>query len=120
MQYLMSHGGLLGTSRPCHYAVLLDENKMAPEVLQRLTYNLAYIYPRSTRSVSIVSPAYYAHHVATRARAHLGGDMEDDSTTMLSSASSGREEARRDEALSQARDKLRQIHSNLENTMYFM
>ena len=25
--YLQSHGGLLGTSRPAHYNVLLDENK---------------------------------------------------------------------------------------------
>jgi hypothetical protein len=25
--YLLSHGGILGTSRPAHYNVLLDENK---------------------------------------------------------------------------------------------
>lgn len=25
--YLQSHGGLLGTSRPAHYNVLIDENK---------------------------------------------------------------------------------------------
>lgn len=58
----MSHGGLLGTSRPTHYTVLLDENKLPADAIQSLTYHLAYIYPRSTRSVSIASPAYYAHH----------------------------------------------------------
>ena len=139
----MSHGGLLGTSRPCHYSVLVDESKLSADALQQLTYNLAYIYPRSTRSVSIVSPAYFAHHgmlfpaypipylnadrviyfffsVATRGRAHLGHDDEDDSTTMISSASSGREEVIRDTKLQQAREKLKQIHKNLESTMYFM
>lgn len=134
----MSHGGLLGTSRPCHYAILLDESKMPPDVIQRLTYNLAYIYARSTRScvfsccalvladiqlfsyrVSIVSPAYYAHHVATRARAHLGGD-DDDATTVISSASSGRDAEMRDQKLAQARERIRQIHANLEDSMYFM
>jgi eukaryotic translation initiation factor 2C len=116
----MSHGGLLGTSRPCHYQVLIDENKMSPDVLQQLTYNLAYIYPRSTRSVSIVSPAYFAHHVATRARAHIGGDIDDDQSMIFSELSSGREAAIRDQKLQGARDKLRNIHVNLENSMYFM
>lgn len=119
-QYLMSHGGLLGTSRPCHYQVLIDENKMSPDVIQQLTYNLAYIYPRSTRSVSIVSPAYFAHHVATRARAHIGGDMDDDQSVIFSELSSGREAAIRDQKLQGARDRLRNIHTNLENSMYFM
>jgi len=117
--YLMSHGGLLGTSRPCHYAVLRDESRLSADAIQQLTYHLAYIYPRSTRSVSIVSPAYYAHHVATRARAHLGND-DDDSSTVISSASSNREAEMRDEKLRSARSRLRQIHANLENTMYFM
>lgn len=116
----MSHGGLLGTSRPCHYQVLIDENKMSPDVLQQLTYNLAYIYPRSTRSVSIVSPAYFAHHVATRARAHIGADMDDDQSVIISELSSGREAAIRDEKLESARAKLKNVHANLENSMYFM
>lgn len=118
--YLMSHGGLLGTSRPCHYAVIVDENKMPPDEIQQLTYNLAYIYARSTRSVSIASPAYYAHHVATRARAHIGSEFDDDGATIASSASSGREEAQRDSRLAAAREKLRQVHINLEDTMFFM
>lgn len=116
----MSHGGLLGTSRPCHYQVLIDENKMSPDIVQQLTYNLAYIYPRSTRSVSIVSPAYFAHHVATRARAHIGGDIDDDQSVIFSELSSGREAAIRDQKLDSARERLRSIHPNLENSMYFM
>lgn len=52
--YLLSHAGLQGTSRPTHYRVLLDENKIGPDDLQSLTYNLTYMYSRCTRSVSIV------------------------------------------------------------------
>lgn len=111
---------LLARSRPCHYAVIVDENKMPPDEIQQLTYNLAYIYARSTRSVSIASPAYYAHHVATRARAHIGSEFDDDGATIASSASSGREEAQRDARLATAREKLRQVHINLEDTMFFM
>lgn len=55
--YLMSHAGLLGTSRPTHYTVLLDEAKLGPDQLQATTYYLAYLYPRATRSVSIAAPA---------------------------------------------------------------
>jgi eukaryotic translation initiation factor 2C len=29
--YLQSHAGLLGTSRPAHYNVLLDENEFTPD-----------------------------------------------------------------------------------------
>lgn len=55
--YLMSHAGLIGTSKPCHYTILLDENRLGPDGVQEMTNVLAYIYPRSTRSVSIVAPA---------------------------------------------------------------
>ncbi|KAI8922026.1 Piwi domain-containing protein [Powellomyces hirtus] len=68
--YLTSHSGLQGTSKPAHYHVLYDENKFAADDLQELTYRLCYLYARSSRSVSIVPPAYYAHLVAARARCH--------------------------------------------------
>jgi eukaryotic translation initiation factor 2C len=48
--YLLSHAGLLGTSRPSHYTVLLDENQFQPDDLQQITFNLAWLYPRSLRS----------------------------------------------------------------------
>jgi hypothetical protein len=78
--YLQSHGGLLGTSRPAHYNVLLDENKFTYVVtlsnyfarllsmltiymhradgLQSLSYALCHVYARATRSVSIPAPVY--------------------------------------------------------------
>jgi hypothetical protein len=76
--YLQSHGGILGTSRPAHYNVLIDENKFTYVVLsgvsarffsnadvglradglQSLSYALCHVYARATRSVSIPAPVY--------------------------------------------------------------
>ena len=73
--YLQSHGGLLGTSRPAHYNVLLDESNFtfvsfsistkatflcpcSPDGLQQLSFALCHVYARSTRSVSIPAPVY--------------------------------------------------------------
>ncbi|CAG8604515.1 4978_t:CDS:10 [Ambispora leptoticha] len=72
--YLQSHSGLQGTSRPCHYHVIYDENLFTPDSLQSLSYNLCYLYARCTRSVSLVTPVYYAHLVCSRARFHSRDD----------------------------------------------
>uniref|UniRef100_A0A646QFB5 Argonaute-2 n=1 Tax=Hemiscolopendra marginata TaxID=943146 RepID=A0A646QFB5_9MYRI len=85
--YLCSHQGIQGTSRPTHYHVLWDDSDFSADELQQLTYELCHTYVRCTRSVSIPSPAYYAHLAAFRARHHLeniqrecdnaGGDPND-------------------------------------------
>ncbi|KAG9286308.1 hypothetical protein G9A89_014295 [Geosiphon pyriformis] len=75
--YLLSHAGLQGTSRPCHYHVLLDENHFIPDDLQTLSYNLCYLYARCTRAVSLVPPVYYAHLICKRARFHAYGSFSD-------------------------------------------
>lgn len=69
--YGLSHAGLLGTSRASHYTVLVDDVKHKADDLQVLTYHLCYTYARATRSVSIATPAYYAHHVCTRIKQML-------------------------------------------------
>lgn len=69
--YLCSHAGIQGTSRPTHYHVLYDENSFTADGLQMLTNSLCYTYARCTRSVSIVPPAYYAHHAAFRAQYYI-------------------------------------------------
>ncbi|KAF8927486.1 argonaute 5, partial [Dissophora ornata] len=65
---LQSHAGLLGTSRPTLYHVLLDENGFTSDILQKVTYNLCHVYARCAKSVSLVPPVYYAHLLAFRAR----------------------------------------------------
>ncbi|KAG0005891.1 Eukaryotic translation initiation factor 2C [Entomortierella chlamydospora] len=87
--YLQSHAGLIGTSRPAHYYVLLDDNKFAPDELQELTYKLCHLYARCTRSVSIVPAAYYAHLVAARARFHARGDHFSDTVSSNSAGGAG-------------------------------
>lgn len=116
--YLMSHGGLLGTSRPTHYTVLLDEAKLGPDQLQATTYYLAYIYARSTRSVSIASPAYYAHHVCERARHHVG---DTDDASEAGSLSEEAMDAARQQALQLAIQVLsRGVGPAIKDSLYFM
>jgi len=69
--YQYSHAGIQGTSRPTHYHVLWDDNNFNADEMQALSFMLCHLYVRCTRSVSIPAPAYYAHHVAYRARYHL-------------------------------------------------
>lgn len=117
--YLMSHAGLLGTSRPAHYSVLLDEANLGPDQLEATAYHIAHVYARSTRSVSIASPAYYAHHVCTRARMHIGDD--DSAASEMGSASPEQMDQLREQKLRFAQDRLgKPIGESLQGTLYFM
>ncbi|KAG0212796.1 hypothetical protein BGX28_005643 [Mortierella sp. GBA30] len=83
--YLQAHAGLLGTSRPAHYYVLQDDNRLTADELQDMTYKLCHLYARCTRTVSVVPPAYYAHIVAARARFHRRGETFSDTASTVSS-----------------------------------
>ncbi|KAG8855832.1 hypothetical protein FRB96_006654 [Tulasnella sp. 330] len=74
--YLLSHAGLLGTSRPAHYSLLHDDNSLSPDALQQMTYHLCHMYTRATRSVSIPCVVYYAHLVAARLPFHYRNDED--------------------------------------------
>lgn len=69
--YLCSHDSRIGTSRPTHYTVILDENYISPETLYDLTFHLCHTYAPATRSISIPAPILYAHLSAKRTRHHL-------------------------------------------------
>ncbi|XP_077215045.1 protein argonaute 16-like [Tasmannia lanceolata] len=62
--YMCAHFGMIGTSRPTHYHVLLDEIGFSPDELQKLVHSLSYVYQRSTTAISIVAPINYAHLAA--------------------------------------------------------
>uniref|UniRef100_A0A803LTC3 Argonaute 4 n=1 Tax=Chenopodium quinoa TaxID=63459 RepID=A0A803LTC3_CHEQI len=64
--YMCAQAGMIGTSRPTHYHVLLDEIGFSADQLQELIHSLSYVYQRSTTAISIASPIRYAHLAATQ------------------------------------------------------
>ncbi|XP_058220403.1 protein argonaute 16 [Rhododendron vialii] len=64
--YMCAQAGMIGTSRPAHYHVLIDEIGFSPDDLQNLIHSLSYVYQRSTCAISIVAPICYAHLAAAQ------------------------------------------------------
>lgn len=58
---------LKGTSKPTKYHVIWDDNNFTEDELQEITFNMCFMYARSTHSVSYPIPIYYAHLAACRA-----------------------------------------------------
>ncbi|KZT20385.1 argonaute-like protein [Neolentinus lepideus HHB14362 ss-1] len=113
--YLQSHGGLLGTSRPAHYNVLYDENNFTPDGLQSLSFALCHVYARSTRSVSIPAPVYYADIVCSRAKNHYDPnerfDFSDSATDIEGSVA--------DQSLAKFKSLFKPLHQKMATLMYF-
>ncbi|KAH9914769.1 argonaute-like protein [Epithele typhae] len=109
--------GLVGTSRPAHYSVLYDENKFTPDSIQALSFALCHVYARSTRSVSIPAPVYYADIVCSRAKYHYDPDgsqhlsMEESGTHMGSAEANTQLEA--------FRAGFRPLNEKIRKLMYF-
>ncbi|KAI6035170.1 argonaute-like protein [Pisolithus orientalis] len=113
--YLISHGGLLGTSRPAHYNVLYDDNKFQADGLQSLAFALCHVYARSTRSVSIPAPVYYADIVCSRAKNHYdpqGGINLSDTATHTDTTGA-------ESALEAYKRNFKPLHNNMTTLMYF-
>ncbi|KAJ1914760.1 hypothetical protein H4219_004640 [Mycoemilia scoparia] len=113
--YLQSHSGIQGQSRSCHYVVLHDDNNFKPNDIQSLTYNLCYMYAICTRSVGLVTPAYYAHRVADRARCHTTEVWDEDSETASLASGGGRRAS-----VTEFTTAILPVHEYLANSMYFM
>ncbi|KAK9115724.1 hypothetical protein Sjap_014671 [Stephania japonica] len=109
--YLNSHAGIQGTNRPAHYHILHDDNNFTEDQIQTLCNNLCYTYERCNRAVSYVTPAYYAHLLAFRARYYLGVDSSSDG-----SAAAEHGESSTDHQLKP----LPRFHENLKNRMFFI
>ncbi|GIY90905.1 protein argonaute-3 [Caerostris darwini] len=86
--FLCSHFGLQGTSRPCHYTVIEDDNDFTADDLQKLTYYLCHTYVRCTKSISSPAPVQYAHLAAFRARQHLLTATDESSSASTTSSGS--------------------------------
>lgn len=87
--YMCAHAGMIGTSRPTHYHVLLDEIGFSPDDLQELVHSLSYVYQRSTTAISVVAPICYAHLAASQVGQFM--KFEDKSETSSSHGGSGRD-----------------------------
>jgi len=106
--YLLSHAGILGTSRPAHYSVLYDESGFNADALQSLSYSLCHVYAPSTRAVSIPAPVYYADLVCSRAKTHFDPKAFDASTAISGSTN-----------LEAFKDEYMPLHANQQKAMYF-
>ncbi|KAJ3027930.1 argonaute 1 [Rhizophlyctis rosea] len=105
--YMCSHAGLKGTSRPAHYHVLHDDNCIGADELQALTYELCHLYGKATRVVSVVTPVYYAHVVAKRARCWFQAVRQGEVGRLMGGVGA-------------REDNRPKLHPNLEGTMWFM
>ncbi|CAL4122400.1 unnamed protein product, partial [Meganyctiphanes norvegica] len=117
--YLCSHQGIQGTSRPTHYHLLWDDNDLDMNNLQTMTYALCHLYSRCTRSVSIPTPAYYAHLAAFRAKVHI----EDICASETSSVASGDEASGPSDAvLSKAVrfDRSQEVYKKMYKQMFYV
>ncbi|KZV40466.1 Argonaute 4-like protein [Dorcoceras hygrometricum] len=83
--YLCAQAGMIGTTRPTHYHVLLDEVGFSPDDLQELVHSLSYVYQRSTTAISVVAPICYAHLAASQ----LGQWMKFEEASETSSSHNG-------------------------------
>lgn len=62
--YIISQFIREGTSTPSHYVVLEDEKEFDPDILQRMTYKLCYLYYNWPGTVRVPAPCQYAHKLA--------------------------------------------------------
>jgi len=103
--YLVSSTALQGTSKGTLYRCLYDENNFTADELQHLCQRLSYNYARCTRSVSIATPAYYAHHLASRGRCYAKLDDEGSSDPSTRGGSSS--------------SQMPNVHHQIRNQMFF-
>uniref|UniRef100_A0A2P2LXH8 Argonaute 4 family protein n=1 Tax=Rhizophora mucronata TaxID=61149 RepID=A0A2P2LXH8_RHIMU len=108
--YLCAHAGMIGTTRPTHYHVLLDEVGFSTDDLQELVHSLSYVYQRSTTAISVVAPICYAHLAATQ----MGQFMKFEESSETSSSHGGVTSAGAVPVL-----QLPRLRENVCNSMFF-
>jgi len=114
--FLLSHGGLLGTSRPSHYTVLRDDiYGNNPDALQNLSFTLCHCYAKATRSVSIPAPVYYADLVCERAKFHFDPNLGFDGEGTVSSG-----DGNTVLDLRPWRQGYKSLHPAMQKSMYFL
>uniref|UniRef100_A0A7N0UAI9 Argonaute 2 n=1 Tax=Kalanchoe fedtschenkoi TaxID=63787 RepID=A0A7N0UAI9_KALFE len=115
--YLCSHHGVIGTSKPTHYHVLYDDHRFSSDDLQKFIYFVCFTFARCTKPVSLVTPVYYADLVAYRGRLYYEASQN---TGFIGSASSSRSSSSAAPSVTIFNEQLMKLHSNLENSMFFI
>lgn len=69
--FMVSHVSPKGVSRPVRYYKLHDDSNYDIKDLEKFTFNLCHMYARCLKSVSYVTPTYYAHLAALRGKAYI-------------------------------------------------
>ncbi|KAK1272836.1 Protein argonaute 2 [Acorus gramineus] len=117
--YMCSHHGLIGTSKPTHYHVLLDELGFGSDEVQRMIYHLCFTFARCTKPVSLVPPVYYADIAAYRGRVYHEAQM-----VLLNSRGSNAGSSSLSSPMSLASASgsvsLPKPHKDIENSMFFL
>lgn len=62
--FLVSQSVRQGTVSPCHYIVLRDDSVYTPDIIQRLTYKLCFLYYNWPGTIRIPACCQYAHKMA--------------------------------------------------------
>lgn len=106
--YLCAHAGMIGTTRPTHYHVLLDQVGFSADDLQELVHSLSYVYQRSTTAISVVAPICYAHLAASQ----LGTWMKFEEMSETSSSHNG--------GSAPAVPPMPKLQENVRNSMFFV
>uniref|UniRef100_A0A6N2K050 Piwi domain-containing protein n=1 Tax=Salix viminalis TaxID=40686 RepID=A0A6N2K050_SALVM len=108
--YMCAHAGMIGTTRPTHYHVLLDEIGFSADDLQELIHSLSYVYQRSTTAISVVAPVRYAHLAASQISQFLKcDDMSETSSSHGGLTSAGQIPV----------PELPELHRNVCSSMFF-
>ncbi|XP_037958160.1 protein argonaute-3 [Teleopsis dalmanni] len=79
--YLVSQSLREGTVTPTHYVVLNDDGKFKPDIIQRLTYKLTFMYYNWPGAIRVTACVQYAHKLAYLVgqfvKKHPGKELED-------------------------------------------
>ncbi|KAG8496474.1 hypothetical protein CXB51_009164 [Gossypium anomalum] len=59
--YLGTHARIIRITRQTHYHVLLDQARFLADDLQEFVHYLSYMYQRSTTTIFVLAPIFYAH-----------------------------------------------------------
>ncbi|KAK8957284.1 Protein argonaute 4A [Platanthera zijinensis] len=113
--YMCPHAGMIGTSRPTHYHVLLDENKFTADQLQEFIHTLSYTYQRSTSAISIVAPVLYAHMAAAQVAQFEKFDDRSETASRTSSQQGSSTAAAAPRPVPQ----LPRLHEKVRSSMFF-